>query len=354
VAFCPSHVVPGIDFSNDPLLQGRLFSYLDTQISRLGSHNFHEIPINQPKCPINNFQRDGHMRTTVPTGRVAYEPNSLDRKGPREDHKTGFNSARVPESGDKLRIRPESFADHFTQARMFWKSMTETEKRHIVGGFAFELGKVKTVAIRQRMLGQLNNVAVELADRVAEKLGMEGQAEKIKPAVAARENVKPSEALSQLAKAPESIEGRKVGILVTDGVDEKLVASLKKQLKAEGALLEIVAPKVGGVMTKAQKRMEVDHALAGAPSVLFDAIVVAPSSDGVVDLVQVAAAVDWVRDAFAHLKVIGFTTEGAGLLDAAGVAQDAGVVAIANEGFEAYVAAAKKHRIWDREPGLRH
>ena len=169
VAFCPTHVVPGIDFSNDPLLQGRLFSYLDTQLTRLGSPNFHEIPINRSPVPIYNLQRDGHMRSTIPQGRVAYEPNSLDPAAPREDAEHGFESLPVAEAGDKVRLRAESFADHFTQARMFWKSMTPVvrpEQRHIVGAFAFELGKCTTIAIRQRMLGRLRHVDAELCERV--------------------------------------------------------------------------------------------------------------------------------------------------------------------------------------------
>src|SRR5690606_37278277 len=140
--FCPSHLVPGIDFTDDPLLQGRLFSYLDTQLKRLGGPNFHQIPVNQPKCPFANFQRDGHMQMAIPKGRVAYEPNSLAPTGPREDAKGGFETVPQPVQGEKRRVRAGSFADHYSQARLFWKSMSEPEKRHIVGAYAFELGKV--------------------------------------------------------------------------------------------------------------------------------------------------------------------------------------------------------------------
>lgn len=158
VAFCPSHIVPGIDFSNDPLLQGRLFSYLDTQLSRLGSPNFHQIPVNRPKCPFANFQRDGHMQTEVPIGQVANEPNTLDDDSVREDSLMGFTSYPIREEGEKLRIRPESFAEHYTQARMFFKSMTEPEQRHIIGAFSFELGKCQKPKIRLRVLAHLQNV----------------------------------------------------------------------------------------------------------------------------------------------------------------------------------------------------
>jgi len=353
VAFCPSHLVPGIDFSNDPLLQGRLFSYTDTQLSRLGSPNFHEIPINAAKCAVTNLQRGGHMRMTVPTGRVAYEPNSLDSTSPREDSANGFVSYPAEEAGQKLRIRAESFADHYTQALLFWKSMTEPEQRHIVGGFAFELGKVETVAIRERMLGQLMNVDAELSDLVADALGMAGQAEKIKPAAKVNADVKPSAALSQLEKAPLSIAGRKIGLLLTDGASDKLISALQRQAKSEGATVEIVAPKAGGVVTGGGKQVPADHALAGAPSVVFDAIVVAPSAEGVKTLMQIAASVDWLRDAFGHLKVIGYQPDAMPLLEAAQVEIDEGVLSLAGEGLKSFIEAAKKHRIWDREPKVR-
>lgn len=354
VAFCPSHVVPGIDFSNDPLLQGRLFSYLDTQLSRLGSPNFHQLPINAPKCPMENLQRDGHMQMLVHKGRVAYEPNGLDPKGPREDARRGFTSFAAPEEGSKLRIRPDSFADHFTQALLFLNSLTDPERRHTAAAFAFELGKCKSLAVRRRMLGQLMNVDKSFAGEVEMLLGMVGEAEKIKPAVAARE-VEPSPALSQMLKAPQSIAGRKIGVLVTDGVADGIVSGLRKQLKAEGATLCIIAPKVGGAVTKTGKKIEADEALAGAPSCLFDAIVVAPSAEGAENLLGVAAAVDWIRNAFVHLKVIAYMPEALPLFEAAGVAPDtdAGTVAINGDDFGPFISAAKLHRIWDREPLVR-
>ena len=209
VAFCPANLVPGIDFSEDPLLQGRLFSYLDTQLSRLGSPNFQEIPINAPKCPWQNLQREGHMRMRVDPSRTSYEPNSLDMNAPREAGPDGFQSIPVPSDGPKLRQRPESFADHYSQALLFFKSLTEPEQRHVVGGFAFELGKCEEVKIRRRMLGHLQNIDPRLSQMVAEKLGMEGEADKIKPAVAVDTKVKSSPALSQYKAAPQSIAGKK-------------------------------------------------------------------------------------------------------------------------------------------------
>ena len=263
VAFCPSHVVPGIDFSNDPLLQGRLFSYLDTQLSRLGSPNFHQIPVNKPKCPFANFQRDGHMQMEVPTGNVANEPNSLDDGSPREDPTVGFTSFRAEESGQKLRIRPESFADHYSQARLFWVSMTDAEKRHIIAGFAFELGKCDQVKIRTRMLGHLQNIDGNLADQVADALGMKGKADKIKPRVPAGDP-DPSPRLSQYTIAPASLAGKKIGLLTTDQVDASLYDALTKLAKAEKATLEVIAPKVGPFETSDGTEIVPDHFLAGA------------------------------------------------------------------------------------------
>ncbi len=354
VAFCPSHVVPGIGFSNDPLLQGRLFSYLDTQLSRLGSPNFHQIPVNKPKCPFSNFQRDGHMQMEVPTGNVANEPNSLDDGFPREDPALGFTSYPEEVSGQKLRIRPESFADHYTQARLFWVSMTEAEKRHIASAFAFELGKCDQVKIRTRMLGHLQNVDSGLAEKVAAALGMKGTADKIKPRVPVGDP-QPSRPLSQYSVAPKSLAGKKIGLLTTDQVDASLYNALVKFAKDEEATLEVIAPNIGPIKTGQGKEIVPDHFLAGAPSVLFDCVVVAPADQHVQSLSAEAAAIDWIRDAFGHLKVIGFSDVATILFEKASVdiEDDEGVVDISNGDFTRFATVAKKHRIWDREPKLR-
>ena len=354
VAFHPGHVVPGIDFSNDPLLQGRLFSYLDTQLSRLGGTNFHEIPINRAKCPMQNFQRDGIRRIDVPTGRVAYEPNSLDPDGPREDPRRGFTSfpsgvAGDREAGDKVRERSDTFADHYSQARMFWRSMSEPEQRHIVGAFTFELSKVETVAIRTRMLGHLKNIDGELCERVEAAMGMEGQADSIRPA---RQpiDMAPSPTLSLIMKSPKTIQGRKIGVLVTDGTDGALVDTLRAAAEKAGARLEVVAPKIGGAKAKGGGTIAANHALAGGPSLFFDAVVVAPSAEGAAMLLKEGAAIDWLRDAFGHLKVIGVVGAAKPLLDRAGVEADAGIVAVDGAGgVGAFITAAEGGRIWDRE-----
>lgn len=350
VAFCPSHVVPGIDFSNDPLLQGRLFSYLDTQLSRLGSPNFHQIPVNQPKCPFANFQRDGHMQMGTPTGQVANEPNSLDDGTPRESPKHGFASYPAEESGQKLRIRPESFADHYTQARLFWLSMTDVEKRHIVGAFAFELGKCQEKKIRQRMLGHLKLIDGDLGKSVAGKLGMKASdADSIKPAVKVGDP-NPSQPLSQVAVAPESLAGKKIGVLVTDGVESKLINALSEAAKSEDAKIEYIAPTIGDLETSGGKTISPDHFLSGAPSVLFDCVVVAPADDNVNQLLDDPAAVDWIRDAYAHLKVIGHVDSASTLFDRAGVATDStGVVKVSGGKVSEFISLAKQHRIWERE-----
>ncbi len=353
VAFHPGHLVPGIDFTPDPLLQGRLFSYLDTQLSRLGSANFHEIPVNRPVCPMRNLQRDGHMRMNLQPGRVAYEPNSLDPAGPRENPVRGFASFPDPNAGPKLRQRPESFADHYSQARQFWRSMTPPEQSHIVNAFTFELSKVETPAIRKRMLGHLDVIEPELGKRVAAAMGMEGQADKIKPAVTPRDDLEPSPALSIVGKAPKTIKGRTIAALVTDGSDAATVKKLQQALQKEGAQLKLVAPKVG---TLKGNGLVPDMQLDGAPSVLFDAVVALPSEQGAGELLNAAVAIDWLRDAFGHLKAIGVNDATAPLLAKAGIEVDEkmGVVALQGaKGIEGFIGAAKKHKIWERDPLVR-
>jgi catalase len=353
VAFLPSNVPPGIDFTNDPLLQGRLHSYQDTQLSRLGGPNFHQIPVNAPRCPMHNFQRDGLRQMEVPKGRANYEPNSLDGGTPRENPTRGFTS--FPEAIDdtKVRRRSETFADHYSQARLFFRSMTKPEQQHIVSAFAFELGKVAIKAIRTRMLGHLALIDPELLVQVAEALGMTGQEDHIAPAVKPRD-LPPSPKLSILGKAPSTLMGRKIGVLLTDGFDSGLLAAVKAGVKTEKASLFVVAPKVGGALDETGKLFEADGALSASPSIFFDAVVVLASAEGVQKLVTQAAAVDWMSNAFAHLKVIGHTAEAQPLLDRAGVQMDAGLIPLSSrKAVAVFIQAAKDGRIWDREPTLR-
>ncbi len=355
VAFLPTNLVPGIEFSNDPLLQGRLFSYQDTQLSRLGGPNFPQLPINAPKgCPMGamNFHRDGMHQMTTPKGRVSYEPNTLDAgKGPRENPARGFKSVPDEMSGEKVRKRPETFADHYSQARMFFRSQTEPEQRHIISAFAFELAKVESKAIRTRMLGHLALVDATLRASVASALGMNEATEEMKPAVAPRD-LPLSPALSILAKAKPTLQGRKIGVLVADGFDSARLADLRASAKSEKAALAVIAPKVGGAKDSAGKLIEADMSLSGAPSVLFDAVVVLASKESGTELSTNAGAVDWVRDAFGHCKVLGHSPKAKPLLDAAGIKPGDGVIAI-SKGADAFIDAAKGGRIWSRELGLR-
>ena len=353
VAFCTTHVVPGIDFTNDPLLQGRNQSYLDTQITRLGGPNFAQLPINAPRCPMRNFQRDGHMQMGVPKGRVSYSPSSLDQTVERQDPKAGFVSVPVHEAGDKLKVRSETFADHFSQARQFFASQTEPEQNHIVSAFIFELSKVETEAVRTRLLGQLANVDETLAKRVATGLGYEGPIAKAPTTVPVRTDLAASPMLSILAKAKPTLQGRIVGCLVADGTDPKLVTSLEQAAEAVGAKLKVIAPKIVGAKGSDGGLIRADFQLAGGPSVLFDAVVLAVSAAGATLLGKEAAAVAFVHDAFAHLKVIGHTADAKPLLDKAGVVADAGVVTVDGKGMKSFLTQASQGRVWDREPTVR-
>ncbi len=349
VAFCPSHVPPGIDFSNDPLLQGRLFSYLDTQLSRLGSANFHQLPINAPKCPFANHQRDGHMQMAVARGRTAYEPGGIDLKAPRESHALGFRSARVADAGDKGRIRPESFGDHYSQARQFYLSQLPIEQAHLASALVFELSKVESVAIRESMVGHLVHVDFDLSERVAKGLGLA----KLPPApttVGRVKQLKKSAALGLIAKSKDTLEGRCVGILVSDGSNARAIDALKKAVLAEKATVKIIAPRVGPTKLSGAGSVQADGQLAGTPSVLFDAVAVILSDGAAALLANEGAAIDFVRDAFGHLKAIAADVGGRALLGAAGVHADAGVIDAFS--VDRFIVAAKS-RHWAREPNVR-
>jgi catalase len=288
------------------------------------------------------------MQYQIPPGRVSYSPSSLDPTTAREDPNAGFTSAKEHVEGDRLRIRPELFADHFSQARQFFFSQTETEQNHIVSAFIFELSKVETKAIRVRMLGQLANVDMGIAKRVANGLGIQGKIEKVATTVAAREDLPESPALSILKKAKKSLEGKLIGCLIADGSDVAIVANLAKATKKVGADLKIIAPKIGGAIAKDGTVIEADFQLAGGPSVLFDCIFLALSGDGALKLSSEAAAVTFVHDAFAHLKVIGATSDAQPLLDKAGVVTDEGIVTSKNgASTDPFLSRAALGRIWE-------
>ncbi len=357
VAFCASHVVPGIDFSNDPLLQGRLFSYLDTQLKRLGGPNFHQIPINQAKCPIHNLQRDGHSQMGVPRGQVNYEPSSLGLDIAQEDAAAGYRTFPAPEAGEQLRVRPESFADHYSQARLFYASQTQPEQDHIVAALVFELSKCPTPRVRHAVLSRLVHVDQTLARKVADALGLSGA---INPAPAAMEakNAPPSPALSLLAKADPTLKGRKIGCLLSDGCDGAFVTALDAAVRKAGAKLELIAPSIGGVATAGGEILIPHHKLGGGPSLLFDAVVLAPSAEGAPVLATHAAAIDFVRDAYGHLKVMGHLPSAVPLLAKAGLAAadlegDAGVIPLTVKSISKFIDAASAGRVWPREPKVR-
>jgi catalase len=353
VAFCTQNIVDGIDFTNDPLLQGRNFSYLDTQLKRLGGPNFTDLPINAPKCPFAFFQQDGHMAQNNPVGRANYEPNSWtgELAGPREDPERGFRSFPAPESGEKRRLRPESFADHYSQARQFYASQTDVEQGHIRDAFVFELSKVERVDIRVRMVANLLNVDDDLAQGVADGLGLDELPER---SDAAREPVEldASPALSILLNGVRSFDGRKVGALVADGTDSALVDELRSALEAEGALLEIVAPKVGGFTASDGSLVPADQKFGGGPSVLYDAVVVLTGVPGTGSLRDDAAANSFVSDAYAHSKFIGYIDDAVPLLEAAGVGErlDDGFIALDDDGgVSTFVNTCRELRYWQRE-----
>ncbi|MFP5438902.1 MAG: catalase [Bacteroidia bacterium] len=379
VAFHPGHIVPGIDFTNDPLLQGRLFSYTDTQLLRLGGPNFHEIPINRPVVPVHNNQRDGHMRQQINTGRVSYSPNSLANGYPMQakEAEGGFVSYNERVEAYKVRERSESFADHFSQAALFFKSQTEPEQQHIIKALRFELSKVETVAIRQRMVGLLSQVDKKLAQQVAAGLGIAvPQPEKpMNKGIGADADPKkhepkpldksyaPSPALSMVDNPTNtgSIETRQVAFLCTEGFSEQSVNALKKALEARGAVAKIVGPNAGTIKGDAGTEQKVDFAFFSSSSVLFDAVYV-PSGSGTQALAENDNAIEFINDAYRHCKVIGFdsglepliekTTIGnklAGGKDSSlpGIIMSTGTAKAFTDDFTAQMG---RHRIWEREP----
>jgi catalase len=349
VAFCPANIVPGIDFSNDPLLQGRLFSYLDTQLSRLGGPNFHQIPINAPKCPFANHQRDGHMQMAVPKGRVAYEPSSLDPDSPRATRAEGFpHFAQPSDDGRKGRVRPSSFADHYSQARMFFRSQSGIEQAHMASSLVFELSKVGTAHVRKAIVGHLRNIDESLAQRVADGLGLSSLPKAPEPAAPVMD-LPLSPALRIIDRMKDTLQGRCVGILVAEGSSARMLAKMRKQIEKAGAQVKLVAPRLTITLDDGSP-IDVDGQLAGTPSTLFDAVASILDPDVAQKLANEAAAVDWFRDAFGHLKAIAACGGTRAILKAGGIKPDDGVVE--PDDVQGFIDLAKSRR-WSREPGLR-
>ena len=356
VAFMTQNVPPGIDFSNDPLLQGRNFSYLDTQLKRLGSPNFTHIPINAPKCPFHHFQQDGHMAMRNPVGRVNYQPNSFG-EGPRESPDRGFVPFADVEQGTKRRLRAESFSDHYSQARQFLISQSPGEQEHIAAALTFELSKVKTPVIRERMVSHLLNIDATLAGKVGMALGLPKMPKPAEAAVSTRQDLEAAPTLSIVENGPQRFEGRKLGILVTDGFDAAILKALKAALTEAGAAFEIIAPTIGGAKAGDGTLLEADQMIGGGPSVLYDAVALLPSSAEIEDLVKESTARDFVADAFAHCKFIGYTSAATALFEKAGIAEadyDEGIVALTSaKTVAAFVESLGRLRVWDREPKVK-
>ena len=359
----PGHVVPGIDFTNDPLLQGRLFSYTDTQLLRLGGPNFHEIPINRPVAPLHNNQRDGLMRQTINVGRAAYHPNTIGGGCPMQAGRAmgGFVTHPQVLEGRKVRERGEKFFDHFSQATLFWNSQSEPEKQHIVQAFQFELGKLDRLAIRERMVAVLAQVDRGLATQVADGLGLtvpakpdgmlnhsvpaDGDPKDFQP-IRLKQRITRSAALSMADTIKESVKTRKVAILAADGVDEATVASLQRTLTAAGAVPKIVAPRGGTLKGVGGGDVAVDWSLLTVGSVLFDAVFVPGGAKSTEALGADGAAVLFVREAYKHCKAVGGNGTGLAMLRAAGIDDAISTV-------PAFLQAIAQHRDWTREERAR-
>lgn len=385
VAFHPGHLVSGIDFTNDPLLQGRLFSYTDTQLIRLGGPNFHEIPINRPVAPLHNNQRDGYMRQMINKGRVSYEPNSLGGNCPMQAGADlgGFVSYAERMEGSKVRARSEKFFDHFSQAALFFNSQSAPEQDHIVNALRFELGKVDTVAIRERMVGLLAYVDRTLAERVAQGLGLtvptrpdaplnlsvpaDGNIKRFQPKPV-KKPVGVSPALSMANTVKNTIKSRKIAILAADGFDAAAVNEMNRALTAQGAMTKIVAPRLGELTSRQGNKAKIDYSLLTTSSVMFDAVYVPGGARSIAALLGEAKAVHFINEAYMHCKTIAATTEGADLLGAsywgsrvlaAGdgrgslVEPEPGVI-VGSDGqvgqvAEEFINAIAQHRHWERE-----
>jgi len=354
IAFCPGHIVPGIDFTNDPLLQGRLFSYTDTQISRLGGPNFHEIPINRPVAPNHNGQRDALHRMTIDKGRASYEPNSIDGGWPKETPPApqdgGFESYQERIDANKIRQRSDSFSDHFSQARLFFQSMSAHEQQHIIKAYSFELGKVEREHIRAREVNEiLANIDLKLAAAVAANLGL--PAPKKGTVQVKGSKLAKSPALSQM-NHPGSvgIKGRKIALLVADGVDGADVDRLVKALEAQSARPLLLGPSSAPVKTADGKALAVDASMEGMPSVLVDGVLLPAGKASLQALGESGLAKHYLLEAYKHLKAIGVAKDAKALLDKLGLKEDKGLlVGDDQKAVDAFVKAVEGHRVWERE-----
>ena len=375
VAFHVGHVVPGIDFSNDPLMQGRLFSYTDTQLLRLGGPNFHEIPINRPVVPVHNNQRDGHMRQTINVGKASYNPNSLGANDPAQVKAAdgGFVSYNERVDARKVRARSKSFFDHYSQAKLFFASQSDPEKQHIINAFSFELGKVKTVAVRERMLNVLSNIDMDLTTQVANNLGMSAPKKPVavangsipadgKPAdyqsIIAEPALQKSDALSMAGTVKDTIKTRKVAFLVGDGAKGNSIAAMKKALMAEGAVVELVGTHQGAIITDQKESLVVDESLLTTSSVLYDAVFVPAGDKSLAALAADADAIHFLNEAYKHCKAICLAAGAEKLIEHTYFAAKSKDKKVIDPGLifgdektneKAFIKAIASHRVWERE-----
>lgn len=352
VAFCPGHIVPGIDFTNDPLLQARLFSYTDTQLSRLGGPNFHQIPINKPVCPFHNNQRDGIHQHTIHKGQASYQPNSIDNDWPAETPPAasngGFESYPEQISGHKLRQRSETFSDHFSQPRLYYKSLAPHEQKHVVDAYTFELSKVQRKHIRERQVQQiLANIDLDLARQVGANLGIEVPDLTLDYKKTA---VEKSAKLSFLAFPPEDIQGRKVAVLIHNLVKSDTLEAIKNWAIKEGAVVHLLAPSLAPVKDHKDNIIVADGMQMAEPSIAYDAVII-PDGDNLNAVLQDGVARHYVLEAYKHLKPIAFLGNKSDLLEPLGLVVDEGT--LVEDEFQPIAEKFKKlimaHRFWSRE-----
>ncbi|WP_080632049.1 catalase HPII [Acinetobacter calcoaceticus] len=357
VAFCPGHIVPGIDFTNDPLLQARLFSYTDTQLSRLGGPNFHQIPINKPVCPFHNNQRDGIHQHTIHKGQASYQPNSIDGNWPVETppaaENGGFESYYERVSGQKIRERSESFSDHFSQPRLYYKSLAPHEQKHVVDAYTFELSKVKRKHIRERQVQQiLANIDLDLARQVGANLGIEvpDLSLDFKP-----QSVEKSAKLSMLAFPPADIQGRKIAVLIHNLVKSDALETIKNWAIKEGAIVHLLAPSLAPVKDHQDKVIAADGMQMAEPSIAYDAVII-PDGDNLNAVIQDGVTRHYVLEAYKHLKPIVLLGNKSDLLEPLNLVADEGT--LIQDEFkhisEKLKNLLKAHRVWSREKIAQH
>lgn len=364
IAFNPGNVVPGIDFTNDPLLQGRILSYTDTHIHRLGTHNFSQLPINRPlEQPYNNH-RDGQMQTNVFKGKAVYSPNSIGGGCPYQAKAAqgGYVTYNTKVEGDVIRARSKSFFDHFSQAKLFFNSQSEPEKMHIKNAISFELSKVKSPEIRQRMVNNLTNVDMGFAQYVAAKLGLP-KPTKVVPAenhqmpadgnpadfasVIKEPVVAKSDALSMANTVKNTIQTRCIAVLIANGTDAGKFNNLKNQITAKGGKIKTIAPALGEVAANDGTMIVIDETLFNTASVLFDAVYIPGGKKSVKALAAEADAVHFIAEAYKHCKAIGYDADAAEIINLTGIETDDFVCNNVTD----FINAVAQHRIWSREEG---